>query len=428
MGTAGATAAPSSTVGREWKRGWPVVFSGTMGTFRAALHTGTIGTMMEPLSRTYGWSRAEISASVTIICGSILVLGPLSGTLMDRFGPRRVALFGVPLASAALAGIGLSGPGIMTWYLAWLVMGITYPLANAVIWTMGVNQCFSGSRGLALATTMSAIGLANFLSPLIAVAILPVAGWRAVFFALGVGGFLATYPAVVLLFRPDKHAIPASPAPSAADSGTGFAADRDAPASQPGPKAREVIASLRFWSLAVAVMLVTGTVGILMLHFQSIMRDAGFSAATAATIASVVGLAQIAGRLLGGFLLDRLPAHYVAAVFYATPALACLLLLGLNLTTGVALLVGLIIGIALDADDLVSYLAVTYFGRQSYGFVYSLLYGLFAFSYGVAPVIAGWMFDMLGSYTVVLRTMGVAVLFSVVVAMRLGRHPVHQDH
>ena len=401
------------TPSKEWTRGWPVVLAGLSGMILTNLHAGTISVMMAPLQQAYGWSRAEISSSILLICIFQLAFGPVVGLFADRIGPRRVALTGVLLFSVALFCVGLSGPGIVTWYIAWAVVGLTYPMASTVIWTMGISRCFVQHRGLAFSVALAGTGLANLLTPIIAVAALPVFGWRGTFFALALGGLVIAWPTVWLFFKPDQ--IMATPAVAAG-----------APKIiASGYSSREVFRHIRFWMLATTMLLVAGAIGVLSLHFQPIMRDAGLSAAAAAGYAALAGPALIAGRILGGYLLDRLSARLVAAVAFALPALACAILLNSHPSPVLSITTAVIIGLSAGAEgDVVAYLVARYFGLKRYGVTYAILYGLYAFGFGLAPVIAGGVFDVLGSYDVMLSVLIIGLLVSGLLAALLGKPPV----
>ena len=104
-----------------------------IGTMLVNLYGGTLGVLMPYLSRAFGWRRAELSASVMIVCIGLLLLGPVFGNLVDRLGPRRIAIAGVILYSVALSGVGLSGPTIWSWYLAWSLVAIVNPMANNLV-------------------------------------------------------------------------------------------------------------------------------------------------------------------------------------------------------------------------------------------------------------------------------------------------------
>lgn len=389
-----------------------MVLAGAFGMILSNLHAGAIGALMQPLEVQFGWSRAQISASIMIICICQLMLGPFAGALVDRVGPRRVALVGVILFAIALAAVGLSGPSITSWYVAWAAVGITYPAVSTVVWTMGISRCFERHRGLAFAVALSGVGVANFTTPLIAIAALPVFGWRGTFLALALGGLAVTFPLVWLLFHPGRIAKEAT----LNEAGAALAL--------PGFTARKILHSIRFWALALAMLLVSAAIGALALHFQPIMRDAGLSASQAAGYAALTGPALIVGRIFGGYLLDRLPTRYVAAVCFTLPAAVCAILLNYDASPTMSALAAVFLGVSFGVEgDVVAYMTARYFGLKRYGFAYAILYGLYAFGFGVAPVIAGGAFDALGSYDAVLKLLIVGLLLSGVVAALIGRPP-----
>jgi len=396
----------------EWARGWPVVLSAGVGMMLANLHVGVGGALMQPLSEQFGWSRAEISTGLMILCGCLLALGPVVGMVIDRVGPHRVAVLGLALYAAAFANLGFAGPGILSWYLAWLLLGVAYPMVCAVVWTMGVGRCFQVHRGVAFSLALSGTGLATMLAPVIIAAALPVIGWRGALFVLA-GLIFAGLPLVWRYFRPDE-VVPAQ-----------------APGSDPagrlitGMTTPEILRSLRFWVLCLCVLLVSTAVGTLVMHFQPVMRDAGMSAAATAGYYSLVGIALAIGRLGVGFLLDRFPSRYVAAVCFVFPGIACLLLTGFTGTPAVAIAAAVMIGLSYGAEgDIIAFITAEYFGLRRYGFAYAILLGLYSFMFGLSSVIAGAVFDAMGSYDAVFRFLVATLVISGLVVAFLGRPPV----
>lgn len=75
-------------------------------TFLALLVTSSVraapGVLITPLEQEYGWDRTAISAAIAVSILTFGLGGPLSGTLVGRFGPRKVILFGCSLVAAGL--------------------------------------------------------------------------------------------------------------------------------------------------------------------------------------------------------------------------------------------------------------------------------------------------------------------------------------
>jgi predicted MFS family arabinose efflux permease len=377
------------------------------------LYVGTLGVLMPVLSGRFGWSRAQLSASVMIVCTGLLLLGPITGTIVDRCGPRRVALAGTFAYCGALFLVGLSGPKIWTWYLAWGLVAIANPLVNNLTWTTAITRAFVLQRGLALSLGLSGVGIASLISPPLAIWSLSAFGWRGSYFALALVGLLLVLPAILWLFvipeRSGSHR--ASSAPSV---GTGLAIAELQPS--------HLLRNSQFWRLAACMLMVSAGIGTLVVHFQPIMRDAGLTAARAAGFAALLGPAAIVGRLAGGFMLDNLPLRPVATAAFALPALAAAVLLHYDASARFSVISAIAIGLSLGVEgDVVAYLTARYFGLRSYTRSYGLLFGLFAFGAGFAPVLAGAIFDWSGSYDSMLKLLLGALSMSALIMITLGK-------
>jgi MFS family permease len=134
-------------------------------------------------------------------------------------------------------------------------------------------------------------------------------------------------------------------------------------------------------------------------HTQSLLVDRGISAATAAALLGLFGLAISLGRLVSGYLLDVFRGPWVACGMFAMPALACVLLLtsGTSLWLSGAAIV--LVGLAGGAEhDIAAFFTARYFGRMHFSAIYGLLYALYGLGGGFGPLLAGAVFDATGSY------------------------------
>lgn len=400
----------------EWQRGWPTVVAAIVGTTAVNLYGGTLGVLMPFLSGSLGWSRAQLATSVLIICSGLLILGPGAAALVNKFGPRRIALIGLALYSLSLVGVGLSGPQIWSWYLAWTCVAIANPMANNLVWTSAINHLFDRSRGLALSVGLSGVGIAAFMAPLLAALCLSTFGWRACYFALAVMAAAALPFTWALFFRAGHSAWRRNET-------------RIHPDASQVSGIREVLRNPHFLRLAVSVTLVSAGVATLVIHLQPIMRDVGLSTAKAAAYASLIGPAAIIGRLLGGYLLDRISATVVAGTAFALPAAPCIALLHYDgapvSSIGIAVLTGLSLGVE---GDVVAFITARYLGSRRYAIAYAVLFGCFAIGAGFAPVIAGALFDESGSYEVMLKVLAGALLVSGLLVASMGSPPSQTRH
>ena len=106
--------------------------------------------LVNPLETELGWSRATISFAVSI--GLLLygLYGPVSGWLMDRFGPERLTLAGLAIiGTSTLAGATVTELWQLT--LFWGVLsGIGTGVVGPVLGATVANRWFVERRGLVL--------------------------------------------------------------------------------------------------------------------------------------------------------------------------------------------------------------------------------------------------------------------------------------
>jgi MFS family permease len=180
----------------------------------------------------------------------------------------------------------------------------------------------------------------------------------------------------------------------------------------------------RFWVLGSALFIITLSVIGLIPNFVPLLLDLGWTPAAAAQAATLLGLAVIVGRLLAGFLADRIWAPAVAALFFSGPALAMAMMASLPITPALAIAAAVLLGLAAGAElDLLAYLSSRYFGTRHYGAVFGGIYAFFTAGSGLAPLLYARVFDTLGSYRPMLAAAAIAIVIAVGLLLRLGPYP-----
>jgi predicted MFS family arabinose efflux permease len=394
----------------EWRQGWPLLVVATIGLLCANVSTYMIGLLVKPLGETFGWSRASVSSGILIAAFGTLALSPVVGPLLDRVGPRRVGLWGIPLMACGIAAIGLSGPSLISWYIGWTCFAIGQAFANVVIWSSAIVSRFDRNRGTALGLYMAGVGFFYGLGPLIGVFLLSNFGWRSIFFAIAGFTLLVAWP---LAWRwlygagdlgPDR--LIASPPAEIVTPGQSF----------------QSLRTWRFWQIAIACAISAGGVSALLVHLQPILTDTGISIKDAALVTLAISPASVFGRLLSGFLLDRLPPNLVGAAIIIFSGLPYFILAFGDVSIAIGILCAGFLGLAAGAEtDLLAYLSSRYFPPGSFGRTFAILTGIFSVGFGFAPIAAGAVFDASASYAPIFLVMtGLAALGALLIAA-LGR-------
>jgi predicted MFS family arabinose efflux permease len=155
-----------------------------------------------------------------------------------------------------------------------------------------------------------------------------------------------------------------------------------------------------------------------------LLIDRGFAAPTAAKMASLFGLAVIAGRIILGSLVDRFWAPRLAFLFLAPAALATWVIANTEVGFGPALVLIATVGLATGAEgDLLSYLVTRYFGIRAYGRIFSGVFVAFIAAIAIAAPLFGRSYDVHGSYGYAMTWAAAAWLACGLLFLTLGPYP-----
>lgn len=421
---AGAPAAAVATSGRsdlsEWRRGLPVVITSFFGIGIGVLASWSIGLFMEPIETETGWGRGQISAGIVMLSVVGFLAAPIVGRMIDVLGVRKIGLTGMVLYCLGLGLLSAAGDAIWQWWGLWLFLALGYVLVKPTLWAVAVSQRFDRQRGLALAVTMCGSGVLLIVMPGVVESLIADYGWRMSYIILGAGSALLTLPLMILFLReqPRAHQVKSS---ELTEEGRAEAAVAKA-------ELRTALFSSRFLRLLVAGVLLTLAIIGIQVHFIPLLEDDGVDRPTAALIASMIGVGAIIGRLTCGFLVDRFRGQIVGAIFFLLPVFSTILLLNYNGTVLLGCVIAFVQGLALGAEmDVIAFLVSRYFGLRNYGTLLGTVVGFLMVGNGTGPTLAGWVYDMTGSYEMFLIAAIPAFLICALLVGTLGDYPRHDD-
>ena len=403
----------SSAKAAEWRAGWPLPLVSAIGYAAGIVYLYSLGVFIGPLEREFGWSRVAVTSGLTVVSVLFVVLAPFTGLFIDRWGARRAALPGLVFYGAALAGLSLAGPSLWTWWALWAFVALGALCVQAAVWTTAVASRFDKSRGLAMAITLCGAGIGAAIAPILGQLYISELGWRGAYLALGATVAAFSIPPVFLFFF--------DAADKAAASGETVARDRS---TVPGLGLRESILSSRFLRIAVISLAVVTAMTSLLVHAVPMLSAKGLDKSTAAAAAGFIGLGSIAGRLAGGLLLDRISGAVVGAVAFSLPIPVCLALFHFEGHTGAAFAITFLLGLSLGGEvDVLAYLTSRYFGLRNFGTLFAIIVALQTLALGIGPLIAGYVFDLYGTYQPLLLGLIPVFVVAVGAVATLGPYP-----
>jgi len=391
---------------------WWIVVASALGLLvgNGPVMQFTFGTLLPSITGQLGWSRGLVSSALVVGLWVTGIATPVFGRLVDRFGIRAVALPAIAVFSLATAAVALVPASPVAFTALYAVMGLGAAGQTPLIYAQAISARFDRERGLALGIALAGVGLGAALVPQFAHRLIGIAGWRGAYAGLGALTFLLAFPAVALFVgRPV--------------GGRERRAPSGAIAAMPGLTGVEALGTPRFWLLAFSFFVVSGTTGGVISHLVPLLADRGVSSQSATAMLGIAGTALIAGRLLSGFLLDRIHAPYVAAVFFLAPLIGIVVLLSTLRSEGAAIAT-VLVGIGIGAEvDLIAFLASRYLGMRSFGEIYGYFFSIFMLGAGLGPFAMGISYDRTGSYKLMLLCFASALGLAGLPMLRLGPYP-----
>jgi MFS family permease len=362
-------------------RNWALVAAGALMTCVAIGVLFSLAVFLNPMSADTGWSRAGISAAMTIAFLSMGVAGFGWGTLSDRVGPRRVVLGGVALLGLATV-LASHAQSLLAFQLCFGVMlGVAAGTFFAPV-IAATAASFNRHRGLAVALVSAGVGVAPMTIAPLAGWLTSLYGWRQAMLMIGMGAWVVLLPAVWF--------VRASAAAPAAGAGPG-AAEPDMPVSK-------ALSSRAFIVLAAAYFACCAAHAGPIFHTVSYAIGCGLPMVSAVTIYSMEGAAGLGGRLLFGVAADRLgtkPVLIVGLLIQAFAAAAYLLVNRLEGFYAVAVIFGAAYG---GVMPLYAALARDAFGPRILGTVLGAATMVSSLGMALGPLAGGWLYDRYGSY------------------------------
>ena len=355
--------------------------------------------------RDFGWTRATVTSGNVI--GKIIVaplLGYAAGWFIDRFGPKRLMLFGIVIAGVAVMGFSRMA-ALWQFYFFYFLVAVGYmcggPLPNQVL----ISRWFSGSRGKAMGIAYIGIGVGGMLVPQIAKWLNMQMDWRSSLVVLGAIMIAVAFPMALFIKENPEGKLTES--------------------KQPEPKVpfKTILQNKSIYLLALGSMCSIGAVAGISQNLKLFFSlDLNYTQAHAANIISLVLGASIIGRLLMGWLADRYSKKYVMILIYTLITISIVLLYYAS-TPGVIYLFAFIFGIGLGGDYMIiPLMAAQLFGVKVMGRVMGLVLTVDGIGEALSPMLAGAIRDHTGSYALGFGALIILSLIGIIaVAMLPGK-------
>lgn len=341
----------------------------------------SFGLFTLPVTGGLGISRETWALALAIQNLAWGVVQPFAGGIADKYGSGRVIAGGLLVYALGLVLTSISPTGTILYFTAGIVCGAGFAACGFSI----VMAAFGRSvpmekRSLVFGIATAASSFGQFIFAPISQGFISAFGWQSAFIWLG---------ATILLVVPFVLALRGRTERAAGEADLRF---------------MEALA--RAWGYGSYRLLVIGFfvcgfhLAFITVHLPAYLVQCGLPPETASWSLAVIGLFNIFGSLLSGYLGSRAPKQLLLAGIYLSRAIAFALFMLFPVTVTSAFVFSAVIGVLwLSTVPLTAGLVSLFFGARYMG----MLYGIAFLSHQVGSFMGAWLggvvYDATGSYS-----------------------------
>jgi MFS family permease len=338
----------------------------------------SFGVLLDPLMAEFSTNRAEASAYYAIASLAFYMLGPITGYMGDRLGPRMMTVIGALAMGGGLVATGF----IDRLWIGYLTYGLGVGLGAACAYVptfANVGAWFDRRRTMALGIAATGTGCGMLVIPPFLAVLVEAMGWRhAVIVLGGISGLLLLACAALVM-------PPAMPS------------DQQEPQSFARSLA-PIVRSTNFQLLYVSWLLATTALFVPLVLLPAFAMRQGVDAVAASGLISVLGGASIAGRLGIGFLAEKFGALRLfngATLGMGLSYLIWHIFPGYTWLVIFAIVLGVAYGVRIA---LVAPILITFFGVKNLGAVLGIFFTATGIAALTGPLLASAIIDASGSF------------------------------
>lgn len=349
----------------------------------------------------FHWNRSTVSGAFSLFVIIHSIIGPFVGSMVDRFGPRRVIILGSLFLGT---GLGLCSL-IQTWSQFYIFFGIITAIGVASAgWipnTTLIQLWFKAKRGLAMGVVSSGIGIGILVCVPSFQFLINRVGWRTTYNIVAiVVTFVVISMAIVFLRKPSQLTqYDSEKNVSSTDIKDRLVANREW-ASRIWT-VRRAITTKQFWLISFSYLLVSFMAQGILTHQVAFFVDQGLKTLFASYIVGMVGLVSIGGKILWGTLSDKIGREvtYTLGIVCSICGIIFLIIFGISPSSILPYFYALFFGMGYAVQAALPPLIVAdFFEGKTYGSIFGTLMIFHGLGGAFGAWFAGFLYDQVENY------------------------------
>ena len=404
---------------------WIVLSAGIVQWYSSAVFWRGFPPFFDAILSTFGWSTAATGAAVSIQRSESGLISPFVGTVIKRFGPKKVMAFGIFLTGGSFIWMSRMQE-LWEFYCAITILTLGMSFGTFIIFLAVVGNWFHKNRGKAISMLMAGAGLGGITIPLIVLGIEEF-GWRNMIFSVGLGFWILGFPtSLVLRGDPEDYGQYPDGEKPTSDSDSKEQVD----SRNTGFSVGQALRNGNFWKLALAAGISQSVFTSNLFHLTS-FKEFGLTTTFAATIIGLSWWGDISGRIIVGFITDRFDRKKLLTISFSLLTLG---ILGVSIIAsqneyeyldknlGIILFI-IFFGLGFGSSvPLRLTLAADYFGRKNYGSMVGILNTVGAVFGTLSPLLIGLTKDFTGEYKYAYYILTAMMIFSIPLIISLKKN------
>ena len=377
------------------------------------LLTNVAGLFFTPMADDFGVMRGSASLTLTI-ANTCVAIGGLATNKISKKMPLRLMLL---VATAVMAGstfLMSLAPNMAFEYVLSATRGLAGGVMGFVLLTSVLNKWFVAQLGLVTSIAMGFSGLAGALFTPIIQPVIDGAGWRAGMVLVAALQAALCIPAVLFVPAVDPTEVGVRP--------FGLVGERENISAHHGEDKPVKVDQLLFAG-AVCYAVLGAAATAMPQHFPGYAEEVGL-AATGAAMISACMVANTVGKIVMGWMIDRIGALRSITIFTVLVSAAIVLLLVLRLPA-VFIVGSFFFGLCYARATVgLTMMCREVFGNRGSGIVYPVAALGTSISNAIFSAALGYAYDLTGTYTISLIALFVLLVGSVVLTFWCYRRAV----
>lgn len=370
---------------------WIVLACFIIGLYVSSIIFFGFTAFFEPIVKEFGWSYTQVSLATSLRGLEMGIFAPFLGFLVDRWGSRKLMVFGVITVGLGLILLSFT-QSLLMFYLAFILLSFGSGGSTSIVTMAVIANWFDKNAGKAFGFMASGFGASGLFIPVI-VWLIEAYQWRTALVLLGLGMWLIGLPlCLIIRNKPEQYGyLPDGKSPTKGK-------DLEIPSLEVNLTLKEALKHKAFIYLTLAEFLRFVIVTAVITHVMPYLGSIGISRKNAGLVAAGIPLISIVGRIGFGWLGDVYNKKYIMLLTF--------FLLGLGMLAFChaqnlwILIIFLLLFPPSFGGTMVLRVSMLreYFGRDSFGKLLGIIMGAASLGGIIGPPLAGWVFDTWQSY------------------------------